>query len=579
MTDMITIDPTNISHSVLSVNTKVKQFNNFTTAQMVLYEVIKNTSLGNKQDLNVNEMHNYFISSLQQKENVYLNEAIKNMFNSNEQFKKKLLETYIDTENSDIYSQYNRLLVDFKYKQQKQEIEPKSTVNVQTLQNRILPIFISYEGGKLNMNSLSYREKAVLIDRLITLYGKRSLPSKLLNIIDRMSRSTLPKELQITYEPTEQLKIKGKDYTSILDYVQKQLREQYYTISNLLSSSLIGFIKTRVKIDQTFTVNLLETENKSLVSYNPNDILETLNTEILCKFRVLLKERLGQQLDVNLSVQTCKNIMFVLSSLKEYLDIQNKKYIMNDMFVKYLLNSIFRNIDLSLYIIPDTVPENINTIVLSYKGFEKVDTSIIWSYVKHVSVMNSKYGSEEVSIDCNEGCIRRSIENMGTIFNNIRKYSDNQGKLSIQDNIKKGKVKIYTRENCVYCTNAKNILVNRGYLYEEIKVEDENTESVKESLKDKTDSYDYYPIIFVDNVFLGGYKELKEYVDMKPYKESRSNININSLSQEDLKSIVSILTNNTIKSSMSIKQSIKYLQNNITTNSVKQRIYNYSTYK
>ena len=25
------------------------------------------------------------------------------------------------------------------------------------------------------------------------------------------------------------------------------------------------------------------------------------------------------------------------------------------------------------------------------KGFEKIDTSIIWSYVKHVNVMNSKY--------------------------------------------------------------------------------------------------------------------------------------------------------------------------------------------
>ena len=130
---------------------------------------------------------------------------------------------------------------------------------------------------------------------------------------------------------------------------------------------------------------------------------------------------------------------------------------------------------------------------------------------------------------------------MGGIFNNIKNFSDNQAKLSIQDNIKEGKVKIYTRDNCAYCTNAKNLLVDKGYLYQEIKVENENTESVKESLKDKTNSYDYYPIIFVDNVFLGGYKELKDY------KDTRSNISINSLSQEDLKSIVSILTNNTVR--------------------------------
>ena len=576
-TNIITINPMDSPYSNLSVYTKLKQFNNFTTSQIVIYEAIKYLNPGNNKELHINETRNYFVKLIQDKENVYLNKAIKTIFDSNEQYKNKLSETYIEEtdKNTSTYSQYNKLLIQFKYNNNLAQINNDK----EKIQNIILPLFISYQ-QKFNIDDLNETEKNILTERLIKLYMNKSLPDKLLNIIEERSIYILPNELQINYQPVNGLNINGVNYKSIFEYVRNQMEKEYSQISNIICSSIISIIKSRLYKDQTFLNNLLKTENSTLMSYTPTDILEIINIDILNRFRKLLKERSHQQSNKDSHVKLCSNIMFVLSGIKQYLDSKNITYVINNAFVNYLLNLLFKNINLSLYIIPDNVPENIKSIILSYRGFEHIDNNIIWKYVKLLSVMYTKYGIDDNSVDivCDEKCISNSINNIAIILNNIKSYSENQKNLITQDNIKNGKVKMYTRNNCKYCTSAKTLLNSKNYSFKEVKVSDGDTVSVKLALKDKTNFYNYYPIIFVNEQFIGGFKELNDYVNIPLYKDSKMKINTKLLSREDFNFISSLFTNKQVKNATDLKQTIEYLKSNITNSSVKQRIYNYSLY-
>lgn len=75
------------------------------------------------------------------------------------------------------------------------------------------------------------------------------------------------------------------------------------------------------------------------------------------------------------------------------------------------------------------------------------------------------------------------------------------------------KIKIYTLSTCVYCLLSKNLLKEKNIIFEEINLE-ENID-IFEDLKNRY-NYSKVPMIFIDDKFIGGYQELKEY--FKIYK-------------------------------------------------------------
>lgn len=73
---------------------------------------------------------------------------------------------------------------------------------------------------------------------------------------------------------------------------------------------------------------------------------------------------------------------------------------------------------------------------------------------------------------------------------------------------------LYTRITpaCSFCEGAKLFLQERGYLYEEVIIGKHITlEEFVETHPDKRT----LPVVFVENEYVGGYKELKEYIDAK----------------------------------------------------------------
>jgi len=69
---------------------------------------------------------------------------------------------------------------------------------------------------------------------------------------------------------------------------------------------------------------------------------------------------------------------------------------------------------------------------------------------------------------------------------------------------------IYTKEGCPYCKNAKELLRNNGYNFKETIVTQRNMSRIYSKIDSQTDSYRYFPVIFLNDKFIGGYSELSK---------------------------------------------------------------------
>ena len=68
------------------------------------------------------------------------------------------------------------------------------------------------------------------------------------------------------------------------------------------------------------------------------------------------------------------------------------------------------------------------------------------------------------------------------------------------------KVTIYTKTICPYCTAAKNWLKQKGYTYEEVNLD--NDESRQKFYESVGNGVRTVPQIYVDGERIGGYQEL-----------------------------------------------------------------------
>lgn len=87
------------------------------------------------------------------------------------------------------------------------------------------------------------------------------------------------------------------------------------------------------------------------------------------------------------------------------------------------------------------------------------------------------------------------------------------------------KIHLYTRITpaCSYCEGAKLFLQDNGYLYEETIIGKHITlEEFVETHPDKRT----LPVVFIDDEFVGGYIELKEYIKQKELSEQTKGLSL-----------------------------------------------------
>ena len=74
-------------------------------------------------------------------------------------------------------------------------------------------------------------------------------------------------------------------------------------------------------------------------------------------------------------------------------------------------------------------------------------------------------------------------------------------------------ITIYSKNNCVYCTKAKNLVKNLGLEYNEPEKKLEEFESVEKMLEDIGKQVRQMPQIKIDDELIGGYNQLVEHFE------------------------------------------------------------------
>ena len=72
-------------------------------------------------------------------------------------------------------------------------------------------------------------------------------------------------------------------------------------------------------------------------------------------------------------------------------------------------------------------------------------------------------------------------------------------------------ITIYSKNNCLYCTKAKNLVKNLGLDYTEKRLEE--FESVDKMLEDIGKQVRQMPQIKINDELIGGYNQLVEYFE------------------------------------------------------------------
>lgn len=68
---------------------------------------------------------------------------------------------------------------------------------------------------------------------------------------------------------------------------------------------------------------------------------------------------------------------------------------------------------------------------------------------------------------------------------------------------------IYTKDDCQYCYKAKKLLQESGLEYDEIKVGEDVPSEVYRTM---FEGHTTVPAIIINEAFIGGYTELREYL-------------------------------------------------------------------
>lgn len=74
-------------------------------------------------------------------------------------------------------------------------------------------------------------------------------------------------------------------------------------------------------------------------------------------------------------------------------------------------------------------------------------------------------------------------------------------------------VLIYTKDNCPYCVKAKQLLSIKNVAYSEVAI---GKNIIREDFMALFPDVRTVPFIIIDNVKVGGYEQLREYLDNQP---------------------------------------------------------------
>lgn len=113
---------------------------------------------------------------------------------------------------------------------------------------------------------------------------------------------------------------------------------------------------------------------------------------------------------------------------------------------------------------------------------------------RSVKIDTLPYLSEDTCKDCYSSMNKKDV---------VRSLSGNNDKIVWT---------VYTKKGCPYCMNAKQLLIDNKQNIVIIEVNETNKDTIYEAIDDLTGKYRYFPVIFENSKFIGGFAELKKNI-------------------------------------------------------------------
>ena len=90
--------------------------------------------------------------------------------------------------------------------------------------------------------------------------------------------------------------------------------------------------------------------------------------------------------------------------------------------------------------------------------------------------------------------------------------SKNSAFSNIKELIQKNEWFIVSLDGCTYCDKSKELIKSKGSKFESESLNDSNKNYIYQSIDSLTNNYRYFPIIFHNGKFIGGYGELQKLI-------------------------------------------------------------------
>lgn len=458
----------------------------------------------------------------------------------------KSLPSYI---NSDPYNRYNGLLTVMKQRYLQEAMENVAITNeiydsyggfygiAEQVKNTVMPYVL-----ELYLKSHGIKEEEISEDET------RELSVSIYNayILNEITNVEFLKSMSII-ELAHKTRFKKGDGSVVLSRgildpviadtlmtVSEYIDFMMFKVKNDISEKLvdIAFKHRRYWIENVpgFLRVLLRSDIDSLVAPD-DDILESINIDVLKRYKSemsgIVQVDEPSDDDIKVISHALKEIVNAFVS-KSFLDSKgNKEYLtINNSNLRNILEIMFSRCNF-VVLFQENMPDWYQSYVNGFVGFEDIDASIFWIYVLNYVSLYTDIGTTLVPSKFRNN---PQIERKATILHSSkpREYTEEQKmKLKYYSFIESGDVTIYTKVDCQFCNDAKEMLdkakkrrVESGVTsyktpsYIEIVIEsisDIEDQSIKKQVEDSGSKT--VPIIVIDGDFIGGFDELQKIIN------------------------------------------------------------------
>lgn len=378
------------------------------------------------------------------------------------------------------------------------------------VRSNILRMYVDYNNLQSKYKNLTDSEKKILSDTLMGYYLRNDIPNKEFNKIINDSI----------------FELRTQSGETLMDIFEENMNNDVANLTKQIIKIMDDGINLRLRNSDfvntlsKFNVDVNGDINATVPDVEDKDDLEQLNILLLSKYRKSLEPRIInkilQDIDSSSIISITTAFLKLIVGVRNYTrDVKGNEITLNDETVLKILETTFPFCNNIIIVKTEVVPSAVTKTIKDTNGLSDITPSVVWDFIQYYMVVKNEVTDYSISVD-----MRSLYEKVYVIGDIILENTSGSGESLMLQNIDSGNVKIYTIPGCKWCDKTKELLndrrkktsVNTGVkLFEEIQFTDEIKQTLV-SVTGLSESDITFPVITINNQYIGGYTELKKII-------------------------------------------------------------------